>query len=75
MTKKQKTNMGICFLLTFGTFMSQQVFAFDPQAIENNLNQQLADAKNKAAQGGARDQMAQDAQNAEHKVALELSLP
>jgi hypothetical protein len=27
MTKKQKTNMGICFLLTFGTFMSQQVFA------------------------------------------------
>ncbi len=27
MTKKQKTRMGICFLLTFGTFMSQQVFA------------------------------------------------
>ncbi|MBY0264016.1 MAG: hypothetical protein K2P90_01075 [Holosporales bacterium] len=70
MTKKQKTNMGICFLLTFGTFMSQQVFAVDPQEIENNLTQQLADAKNKAAQG-ARDQMAQDAQNVEHKVASE----
>ncbi len=27
MTKKQKTRMGICFLLIFGTFMSQQVFA------------------------------------------------
>ncbi|MGL6187748.1 MAG: hypothetical protein ACRC12_01735, partial [Holosporales bacterium] len=27
MTKKQKTTMGICFLLTFGTFISQQVFA------------------------------------------------
>ena len=61
MTKKQKTRMGICFLLTFGTFMSQQVFADDSQAIESNLKQQAADPK----------KAAQDAQNAENKLSSE----
>ena len=59
--------MGICFLLTFGTFISQQVSADDFQAIESNLKQQAADAENKAAQD-AQDKLAQEAQNAKNQV-------
>ena len=43
MTKKQKTRMGICFLLTFGTFMSQQVFA-DAQQTATDVAQKGFDA-------------------------------
>ncbi|MBY0264017.1 MAG: hypothetical protein K2P90_01080 [Holosporales bacterium] len=43
MTKKQKTNMGIGFFLTFGTFMSQQVFA-DAQQTATDVAQKGFDA-------------------------------